>query len=233
MIRLLDKRTVHASVSQQRKNDIDAGVELAGKIDVLRSTLSTEQNNLDTFRLQTVKEIQSEIAERITRRNSLDLQIKERTEKLTELRKPLDQAIEKVTEAEAEIEREKVGLASVRHDLEKRYKSLIKSEADIQLENNRIEDIKARAVGDALKSYELLSQTKISVAKMLSESQSTLTATIHRENESIVKEEELKRMDKRISDSIKANEKKEADLVKRERVLADRYATLERNLNRK
>lgn len=69
--RLLDKRTVNASLAQERKQQIEAGVDLAKKIDALRLTLLEEQEKLERFRTETVRIVQKEIDELIIKRDLL------------------------------------------------------------------------------------------------------------------------------------------------------------------
>lgn len=69
--RLLDKRTVHAELATERKQEIDKGMELAKKIDALRATLLEEKERLERFRTETVKAVQAEIDALIRKRDLL------------------------------------------------------------------------------------------------------------------------------------------------------------------
>lgn len=70
-MRLQSKRAVNADMANQRKRQIDEGLELAKKIDVLRRTYLEEEAKLNTFRTVTVMEVQKEIDELIKKRDSL------------------------------------------------------------------------------------------------------------------------------------------------------------------
>lgn len=69
--KLLDKRTVNAELATERKRQIDQGVELAKRIDVLRATLAEEQEKLERFRTETTKVVRAEIDELIRQRDNL------------------------------------------------------------------------------------------------------------------------------------------------------------------
>lgn len=60
--RLLDKRTINASLATERKQEIDKGKVLADSIQALRETKAKEEGELEEFRLHTVKVIQAQIA---------------------------------------------------------------------------------------------------------------------------------------------------------------------------
>ena len=69
--RLLDKRTVNAELATERKRQIEQGVELAKRIDLLRATLLEEQEKLERFRTETVRAVQIEIDQLIRKRDLL------------------------------------------------------------------------------------------------------------------------------------------------------------------
>lgn len=59
--RLLPKRLINAEVATQKKEQIVQGIAIAKKVDSVREALQTEEKNLETFRAQTIKQVQSEI----------------------------------------------------------------------------------------------------------------------------------------------------------------------------
>lgn len=69
--KLLDKRTVNASLATERKQQIETGIELAKKVDAVRAMLAEEKEKLERFRSETVKAVQAEIDELIRKRDLL------------------------------------------------------------------------------------------------------------------------------------------------------------------
>lgn len=73
--RLLDKRTVNASLATERKQEIDKGVQLAKAIDALRETRNQEEQALERFRTETARQVHLEIDALIKQRDNLRTEI--------------------------------------------------------------------------------------------------------------------------------------------------------------
>ncbi len=69
--KLLDKKTINAELNQERRLQVEKGIELAKKIDALREILADEQEKLERFRTETVKKVQMEIDQLIKKRDNL------------------------------------------------------------------------------------------------------------------------------------------------------------------
>jgi hypothetical protein len=69
--KLLDKKTVNAELNQERRLQVEKGIELAKKVDALREILADEQEKLERFRTETVKKVQMEIDQLIKKRDNL------------------------------------------------------------------------------------------------------------------------------------------------------------------
>ena len=69
--RLLDKKTVNTELANQKAQQIKEGLALAKKVDAVRETLKTEEENVEIFRQQTIKRVQAEIDTKISERDTL------------------------------------------------------------------------------------------------------------------------------------------------------------------
>lgn len=73
--RLLPKSVVNATLAQERKQEIDKGIKLAKAIEILRETKVTEQQELELFRIETIRKVQIEIDALLMERDRLKKQI--------------------------------------------------------------------------------------------------------------------------------------------------------------
>lgn len=90
-MKLLTKPEVQREKASERKVEIDQGVMLAKKIDVLRETFSKEEANLAKFRLETLRLVQKEIDDRILQRNNLDRELEIKNERVRQLKELISQ----------------------------------------------------------------------------------------------------------------------------------------------
>lgn len=116
-MKLLTKTETRTAFTDQRKLDIDEGKKLATRVDVLRETLSREEQNLEKFRSETVKTIHQEIKTLNDQKETLRKEVKELAEQRRELLIPL-------TAAWKEIEIEKENIKNEHERLDKRIQTI-------------------------------------------------------------------------------------------------------------
>lgn len=75
-MKILNRQQINEEKSRLRKIEIDEGIKLAEKIDLLRETAAKEESKLKKFRDENLKIIQKEINELIDKRNKLLDEIK-------------------------------------------------------------------------------------------------------------------------------------------------------------
>lgn len=97
-MKLLSKQEVMIEKSQQLKMDIDEGVKLAQKIDLLRETASSEETRLNKFREESLHRMKMEIQFLLDEKNAL---LKEVTA-LREEKQALTERLKKTYQIEQE-----------------------------------------------------------------------------------------------------------------------------------
>lgn len=102
-MKLLPKSQVLSRINAQKKTEIDSGVTIAKKIDVLRETYAHEESNLRLFRENAVKDVTAEIKTLCAERDVLKEQIVSLNQTRTDLIKPLDAEWAIVKEAQAKL----------------------------------------------------------------------------------------------------------------------------------
>lgn len=95
-MRLLPPKQLNDKINQQKKNEIDAGLFIAKKIDLLREQLADEQKKTDEGRME-MKLRFTEFASGLSiKKESLENEVKKLEKTREELLKPLDEERDKV-----------------------------------------------------------------------------------------------------------------------------------------
>jgi len=231
-MKLLDPRTIQSNLNNQRKTDIDQGLTLARKVDVLRETLSVEEAKLTTFREVTIKEVQRQIDEKIRERDILAQEIKEAEKQRTELLKPLDEAWALVIEDRKKLEDEKTETYVLNQQLEKSLIEVNKSLSEIEIEEKRQEEAKLQIKKQAEQSSDILIEAQDRFTKALDEEKRV----------EILVRNKTRKLDEReavLQATVNDIARKEKDLkaeykfISEEKIrIADQRATLERAMAR-
>lgn len=85
-MKLLTKNEVQGLKSQERTLEMQEGLKLAKKIDILRETASKEEAALAKFRVETLKVIQNDIVALSSEKYELERQVKELRDEKAKLR---------------------------------------------------------------------------------------------------------------------------------------------------
>ncbi len=219
--RLLEKRIVNAEVAYQQKQQIDAGLQLAKKIDALRQTRVEEEANLEAFRQGMLAEIRAEIDSAITERESLRIGNERLREERFALQAPLD-----LKEERAKNEQQKLENESWHERLTGMEIAQIAAEADINIRTKELiaheDDIYAR---DTLSDRTLMeAETKFTQASDIKEraerdAEKILSEVRESENHVKVREEDATNREIYLSKREEEVEAHEVDLANREQKL--------------
>ena len=233
-MRLRDKKSILVDVAAEKKQQVDEGVVIAKKVDLLRQTLIEEEKRLNDFRSQTLPRVHAETEAETRTRDDLvkgnDTLRAEREKLLAPV--DLTNAWKKVRDEQAsneetraslstailDVDELKSSLENVTRDLQRRERALTRAEEAI---NTNLMD----AENKNKEAAETLETARHEAELLLKRAEVKDRVSTQRENaldnrENYLAERELKAQDK------------EVDLAKREKVLRDRYATLERTLQR-
>lgn len=231
-MRLLDKKNVSIEVATEKKRQIDQGVQLAKKIDALRETKLSEEEQLALYRKQSIARVQLEIDEKLKERDSVAEQIRQRKSELRELRRPLDGEWQSVKE-EKEINRQ---------DRDSNYQRQMELEQGIALniqrerlnkeEEQRVSSERERSV-KALMEADLMRETAGDVlAKAKIKSDSIMDGATRRDETSSKREKAVEIREREVIKEASRLKKVEVAQRNKDREIADKYATLERTIKR-
>lgn len=231
-MKLLPRKEASLETQKQKKALIDEGMGLATKVDVLRETKVIEEGNLERFRKETIAIAQQEIDAAILKRNLIQDEIGKLEKERTLLQMPLDAEWEKVKAAYLKYADQVGLLESSKQTVAQQIGENTMLAASLEVERGRIEEMKRITEDNLQRSDEDLKQAREESAKMRNLAQSVLTSAELRESIVIEREKDYESTVKWCEDEKERFAMLENDITKREKVLKDRYATLERTLKR-
>lgn len=88
--KLLPKQEFAQLKSEERKREIDEGIKLAEKVDLLRETAAQEGANLAKFRIESLKVIKEEIDKLISEKDILKKEIAELIKEKIDLKSQIE-----------------------------------------------------------------------------------------------------------------------------------------------
>lgn len=142
-MKLASPRTVQTNLNEQRRMDVDSGLQLARKVDNVRETLANEEKKLESFKNFTIKAVQEEIDTKITERNSLEKALVPLRDERKELLKPLNAEWNEINQKKVTLEQEKETILSLKQEA---IQLVSKAEEKLKLIVREEERIKAKSV---------------------------------------------------------------------------------------
>lgn len=230
--RLLDKKVVNVELASQKRHQIDQGIAIAKKVDAVRGMLQEEQKNLETFRLETITNVQIEIDNRIKVRDSLNEEVK-----TLEERKAI--ALASLDSERESIEKERQILSENEKRNETRHLALVDAENDLSLrdisikdEENRVKSIKERAESKLEEADLTLRNTHLSKIEIENRAKEKLVNVGLKEKEVSERQKVVEAREAHIAQREAIISKEEKDIINQKIFLADQRETLERAMNR-
>lgn len=231
-MKLLKKSTINVEIASERRKQIDEGMFVAKKVDLLRETLVNLEQQHAKFVDGMERQLVDRTKETAIKLKSLQDEITSLQEKRNLLLIPLDEEWKKVNIRELEIEK-------LKNDLIEQSSLFLKQQLDLDIQkkkektvltriNTREKElirVYSRAEENTQKSEEVLNirlREKTEDDKFFEEKNKEL---IDREASIAVKERELKIHKDIVDEKIKENDIREMKLL-------DREQTLEREINR-
>ena len=226
------KIDLNKAKAQETKRQIDEGLSLAKRVDAMRLLRVEQETKIKKWKDETVKIAQEEINKVSVELDEIKKELIEVIKVREELKKPLDLEWNKVKEEQkkftdesnnlfldkerfykevSEFEQVKNKISKTLESLEEKEKSIDKLKLDTEVLNKR-----------GIIEYET---ARINTEK----SKNILEDKIEKVNQSII---EYKGAMETIEIREKQVQEKEEDLLTREKVLEDKYKTLERTINR-
>lgn len=225
--RLLDKRVVSSELADEKRRQIQSGINLAKKVDAVRETFQKEESDLESFRRETITRIQKEIDAKIIERDNLDKDITRRRGERIQLEAPID-----LKEAWNEVQLGRLEVTEWKDRLGTQTVEQVAKEAEIaEIAESTIkrsetskekEKLAERTLNEAESKYEeasvVLDKAKADSARIIEDAKQKEKKVIERELSFEVRENE-------ISDRENRNQTHEIDLSNREKALKVRYDT--------
>lgn len=231
-MKLLDKKVIAQERSVQRKQEIDEGMKLAKKIDILRETSAQEEKNLALFRIETLKKVREDIDSAIENKNALVDEIKSLENRRVVLLEPLDRKWFELSTYEEHLNVEKMSLYDRRMALEARENTL--KEAEIKASNDQIRIAEEREMGKkfTIDARNTLEETKKALLE-LQVAKSNAEEIFRRRNHYLNTVQASLETDKQEIKIMRVNnESDRLEINKEKRQLRDQRETLERALKR-
>lgn len=231
-MKLLDKQTIVTLKSGERKKEIEEGVKLARKVDLLRETSAKEEINLSKFRIEALKKVQSDIDVLINEKNVLQSIVATLQLERKALLIPLDKEWDRVKKEKIEIEERERVVEKVNEKLKIKEIELSNKSTRLQIEESRIIDLKTQGILKLneierfnQEASQLLINTQVVYNKNLIDCESKQRFLDMKTQELMYREIDL--------DSKQQNTERENEYIAIEKIqLADQRATLERALKR-
>jgi hypothetical protein len=232
-MKLLPRKQAGIETQKQKKALVDEGVGLATRVDALRETVVKEEGNLERFRKETISIAQSEIDAKIRTRDSLIEEIRKLEQERVLLQMPLDEEWDKVKSAYLKYADQVGLLESSKQTVAQQIGENTMLAASLEVERGRIAEMKRITEQNLLHADDDLKRAREESAKMRNVAQTILASAELRETIVIERERNYQATITWCEEEKTRFAELDKDLTKREKVLADRYATLERTLKRK
>lgn len=231
-MRLLSKREVDQAKQKDRQQEIEEGMKLARKVDDLRETASEEETRLQLFRQKSVEQLHAEIQPLEKKKSSLEEEVKDLEHRKKLALAPLDAEWERMKEEGRKVTLKKFELDDREALVKKSEIDIENSKKELEIEKGRLQDFKRTTSENLVQSENTLKQAQ-EEARDVRENARKVTALAKSRNKvSLDREAKVAVREREVLLREQSNLKKDIDLAKRERILKDRYSTLQRTLKR-
>lgn len=228
--RLLPKRLVNAEVATERKQEIDKGKKLVEAIFALQETKSKEESELEEYRVNTLKTIQSQIEMKQRENERLGELNKSLKEERIRLEAPIDltQSWKEVLELREKHESLSDHLLGREIEVTGRENDLLEAQNSLVAREKEIQRSEEATEGNLRISEEKREDT----AELNNKAQVILTGIeiqkIEQDMLFAQKEQELEKREGDVLEREEEAERERVEIINEKRLLADRRATLER-----
>jgi len=225
-MKLLDKRKIASDSAAQKKAQIDEGVEIARKVDLLREELVSLEKQRATFLSGSQLELKKAIGALELRKADIEGEIRMAEERLVELRKPLDDEWAKLGEDKTQLAKAWENYEVSNHELSQKEKGITEAEKRIAEEAKRIEETGRDTRLLNREAQTLHSEAEQLTRKLRGDSEEHTRASTE-ENRNIARiKAETELVAKATQRAKEAQDVREKKLDERQKLIADRYQAL-------
>lgn len=175
-MKLLSRTELQKTKGEERRREIEEGVKLARRIDGMRSSIASEENNLEKYRAASVALTLDEIDDVLAKQHLAEQDLVIARAEAARLRQPLDSEWATLHEAIANhevdknlVEILKTGIDAKRSALEQREANIDDKEKRIELKNTATDEYKQEAENILVKARETKKESDDQVSRQKEE----------------------------------------------------------------
>lgn len=231
-IKLLPKREADKAKALDRKREVDEGAKLASRVDGLRVLVAEEEKNLRAFKEKMVPEVMAEIKTLIDRKEYLQADMEELERQRLIAKKPLDDKWLEVRKKEAELNELGLSLGEKADSVNVLLEKGIAYARELEIEKERIRDERERskvALNEATLSKE---KARLALSQSEREAEEIIKQATDLEASAEKREKQVSLREKQVNQQQKDVERDKIAVISAQRVLKDRYDTLQRTIKR-
>lgn len=231
-MKLLDRKTLNSDFNLQKKMQIDEGVVIAKKIDVLRETLVSLEAQHKKFIEGIRQDLITQTKSLEDRKSAVQGEIFKLEERRKELLKPLDDQWALIKENKAKIQKVLDKIKILEENLYERESKIAKTEKATQQASNEIADLKAVAEANTKRTTELRQSIEV-IKGDLEKNGADQKKDFARQNIELIQRGKDLASQRKFLDLVKANlDDREKRLDEKEKFINDKYETLQRTIGR-
>lgn len=229
---LLPKQEIDKRKAEEKRLDIEQGMKLAKKIDLLREAASVEMANINKFRDAALKNIREELSALESQKAVLISECAEAEEQKRVARVPLDIEWSRVNQAKLEIDTWRDGLGEREEVIAGKELDCDVLAKELELESDRIADAKIAALEKLSEAEKKKSHADIILLEAHEEQRRVKKILDEREQKVARREAEAEVIARDANNQKQANFEHEMNLGQRERALQDQIQMFIRSKNR-
>lgn len=231
-MKLLTKEDIAKQKSTERKSEIDEGLKLARKVDVLRETASKEESNLARFRAETLDRVKADILVLTKEKKLLIEEIESLKVTKDDIKRSSELEWQKVGEAKEDIGEKESDIARKALELEGIKSKLTSKSKELELRETHIANKEAKVAKMVSESDTNLQNAKASLERTRSK-KTEIEAEIHQKsNDLLLREAYISARERELKLEREAIEYEKSGIINKNILLQDRERTLERELQR-
>ena len=228
VVRLLPKSEIDKRKAEEQRLAITEGIKVAERVDLLRETAATEEVAFEKYRTESLKEIQAEIDEKMSLRDSLEDEISAKRKERRELELPLIHKWEEVNRAQKMCTDWEVDLKKTDLSLREKEEKLSVLQKETTHEVERVENLKKLASAMFSQAEAVMATAKEESAQMRNKAQAELSLIELQKEEVRSKSAAILIREQALEDREGKIEKYEIDLAYRELLLREGWKELEK-----
>ncbi len=231
-MKILKKNEAIAEVAKQKREQIDEGIALATKVDLLRSTIGNLEQQHTQYIAGMKDSLEKEIEPLKREKESLKFEVESARKELVRLRMPLDDEWKRVKEEAAGIMDKTLALNMREHYLIEAEQDIKNEREGIKVERAALISLRDDAIEDTVLAGDIKAEAERVLRKAKIDSEHKIDALSKKEKELHAREKEVSYREVDVSSRETLVTQRTTDLDNKERFINDKYETLQRTISR-